>query len=77
MERIRIDARLQDLKNTFTKIDRATVIVRPGLLRRGKTAAQIQEAQGRLRGEAIDEFLDHLNAWIIKAGGNGRRARRA
>jgi hypothetical protein len=60
----RIDARLQDLKRTFVTIDRATAKVRPGLLKRGKTRAQIREAQANLRGAAIDEFLDHLNAWI-------------
>ena len=72
-----IDARLQALKQTFLKIDRATTIVRPQLRARGATSTQIQESRAELRGDAIDEFLGHLNAWIIKTEGGGRRCARS
>jgi hypothetical protein len=64
----KIDARLQDLKRTFVTIDRATALTRPRLLKRGATRAQIQEARANLRGDAIDEFLDHFNSWIHSRG---------
>jgi hypothetical protein len=73
----KIDAKLQELKGTFSKIDRATAVVRRQLYARGATSTQIQESRANLRGDAIDEFLDHLNAWIIaEEGSDRRRARR-
>jgi hypothetical protein len=60
--------KIEELKTTFTKIRRATAIVRPRLVARGATHIEIQEAQARLRGDAIDKFLDHLNSWIHSRG---------
>jgi hypothetical protein len=73
----KIDAKLQELKGTFPKIDRATAVVRRQLYARGATSAQIQESRANLRGDAIDKFLDHLNRWIVKTEGGGRRCARS
>ena len=41
----KIDAKLQDLKDTFKLIDRATTHVQRRLLARGATTAQIEQAK--------------------------------
>jgi hypothetical protein len=73
----KIEAKLQELKATFSKIDRATAVVRRRLYARGATSAEIRESRVRLRGDAVDEFLEHLNDWIIKTEGGGRRGARS